>query len=65
MKTLINLGGWAAAIMAIIVTALYGPFVAGFVFVGIAFAIIASLLVAQAGHAINDWRLEHPTRLFR
>ena len=65
MKTLIGVGGWAAAIMAIIVTMMWGPFVAGFVFVGIAFAIMAALLVAEAGHAISDWWLDHPMRLFR
>jgi hypothetical protein len=57
---LVRWGGWAAALLAVVVTVLYGPFVAGFVFVGIAFALIAVLAILQAVHAYTDWRLDHP-----
>jgi hypothetical protein len=53
-------GGWAAALFAVIATVLYGPIAAGFVFVGIAFALIALLMSVQVAHRYTGWRLEHP-----
>jgi hypothetical protein len=65
MTPRMRLGAWAAGIVAVVLAVLYGPVIAGYVFVGAAFAIIAVLITMQAVRAIGDWRLDHPWKLHR
>jgi hypothetical protein len=60
MTGIFRLGGWVAAVVAIAVSVFFGPFVAAFLFVALAFGIIAVLMAATLTHSIDVWRLDHP-----
>ena len=63
MTRIMKLAAWTAAMVGIVLAALYGPVLAAFLFVGAAFALIAGLMLRQALHAIGDWRLDHPWKV--
>jgi hypothetical protein len=48
-----------AGLLGFVLTVLYGPVFAGYVFAGAAFAVILTLIAMEAVHAVDDWRLDH------
>jgi hypothetical protein len=62
MPRIVKIGGWIAAVAAIVITVFFGPVVAAFAFVATAFAIMLLLIGLQMAHVIDVWRLDHPLR---
>lgn len=65
MTTTMKVGAWGAAAVAVILSVLFSPVLAGYVFVAAAFAVIAVLMAMQLAQAISDWRLDHPWKFHR
>ena len=65
MPGIMQVGGWGAGLVAVMLVVLFGPVFAGYVFVAAAFLVIAMLMAQQIARAIDDWRLDHPWTLHR
>lgn len=65
MNQILRFGGWGAGTVAVILAIVYNPVFAGYVFVGIAFTVMAVLMALSAGRSFSDWRLDHPWKLRR
>jgi hypothetical protein len=65
MPGIIQLGGWCAAAAAVVLSVLFGPVFAAYVFVAGSFVLIALVMGQQAARVIDDWRLNHPWKPHR
>jgi hypothetical protein len=59
----LHLAGVTFGVVAVALALAFGPLAAGYLLAGVAFALMFGLMAANAGHAIGNWRLDHPMRI--
>ena len=55
-----RLAAWGFGLLAMALAVVFGPLIAGYVFAGVALALMIGLMGMGFGRAIGDWCLEHP-----
>ncbi|MBI4262801.1 MAG: hypothetical protein HY657_00350 [Acidobacteria bacterium] len=60
-----KLAAWGFAVLALAAALAFGPLFAGYLFAGLAFAVITALMGLRIARAIDDWHLEHPLKFRR
>ena len=54
-----RLAAWGVGLLATALAVAFGPLIAGYVFAGVALALMVGLMGMAVGHGIGDWCLEH------
>lgn len=65
MDRTIRLTAFGAGLLAVVLAVVYGPVLTGYVFAGVALAVILTLMAMESVHAIEDWLLDHQWTLRR